>query len=603
MHYTRSYHNSSIKYKPLEGKTIKQLLCYLAPYRFYLGLAIALLVISKGIEAFVPLFLGKVLQTVLNSISFSPKQANDTLLLVLNQCLTASILLVCGYALEISNVVLKNWIGQKGILHLRVDVYRHIQAMPLEFYNTQPVGTLMTRTIHDVEQINQMFCESIVPLIGSAILFFFICFGVITLDLRAAIVLFCTLPFAAWLLNHFRFHQRRCYDLIRSIVAALNAFIQEQLMGAATIRAFGLHRAEKRQFNAINCDHRNANIETIHYFSFFFAGIDLLQGFSLIILFVVLAVFSAPMTGFEAGTFFSFSLYILMLFRPLLDLAERYNLLQSAIAAANRIFHLLDQPTEAITDTGHAELNTIETIDFEDVWFAYKDDHWVLKGATFSIKKGEVFALVGATGSGKTTLVNLLLRLIKHQKGEIKINGKNIQDYSLYQLRRQFSVILQDPELFSGTIEENISLGKEEVSRETVESVVDEVGLRPLINSFSDGVQHTLAERGKSLSAGQRQLISLARAIAQKGSMLILDEATANIDSMTENLIQDILKKIFSEKTAIVIAHRLSTIRNVDKILVIHEGRVKEQGTHKALFAQKGIYEKLYRLQFKTRTE
>ena len=594
--YHREYDLRLSKKRGLDWSLIKKLLKYMKPFRFFLFVAILLLIIAKGVEAYVPIYIGQVTQIILSSVSLDATQKMNMIAPVVEQCLVIFSLICFTYLLEAVNVVVKNWIGQNSLYKLRLDVYSHIQSMPLSFFNKSAVGTLMTRTIHDVEQVNQMFSESIVPLLGNLILFFCICIGLVIVEWRTAIVLIVILPFVFTLTNYFRSHQRRCFDKIRAIVSAMNAFVQEHLMGSSTIRSFGLEKEEKQNFDEINEDHRNANIETIHYYALFFAGIDFLQSISLILVFAVLSASIGAGMGFNAGVFFTFSLYVLLLFRPLADMAERYNMLQSAIAAAARIFQVLEETPE----NGNAgiSLEKIEEIEFKDVWFAYKDENWILKGLSFKIEKGESMALVGVTGAGKTTVLNLLLRFYHYQKGEIKINGKSINEYSLSALRKQFSVVLQDPEIFSGTIKDNISLGDPSITKEAVDAAVEFVNLKPLIESFPNGLDHQLSERGKSLSAGQRQLLSLARAVAYNRSVLVLDEATANIDTNTEKIIQTVLKNILHGKTSIVIAHRLSTIKDVDKILVLYDGIVKEQGSHSELLLKNGIYEKLYRLQF-----
>jgi ATP-binding cassette subfamily B multidrug efflux pump len=598
MKYHSKYDQRFVKQRGLDWSLIRRLMKYVQPYKYLFYGAILLLIVAKGVEAYVPIYIGYVTQTILSSVALEPIQKMQTLSIIIKHCIIIFSFITLAYMLDGVNVIVKNWIGQKSLYQLRIDVYSHIQSMPLEFYNKSAVGTLMTRTIHDVEQVNQLFSESLVPLVGSIILFFCVCIGLILLDWRAAIVLIAILPIVFVLTNFFRYHQRRCYDKIRAIVAALNAFVQEHLMGASTIRSFGLEKEEKRYFEEINEDHRNANIETIHYFALFFAGIDFIQSLALISVFAALVVFSGVGTAFDAGVYFTFSLYVLMLFRPLADLAERYNLLQSAIAASARIFQVLDLEIENPKGTTNASLQEIGGIEFDNVWFAYKDENWILRGLSFKVEKGESIAFVGITGAGKTTVMNLLLRFYDIQKGEIRINGKNIREFSLQELRRQFSVVLQDPEIFSGTILENITLNNPSITKEMVESVVDFVNLRSFIDSLPDGIEHKLFERGKSLSAGQRQLISFARAVAYNRNALILDEATANIDSNTEIIIQQLLKKILHGKTCIVIAHRLSTIKDVDKIFVLHAGVVKEQGTHQELLKNGGFYEKLYRLQF-----
>lgn len=592
--YNRSYGRNYAEPKAFGGKQLFRLFAYLAPYRYWVGLCAVLLLASKAIEALVPIYIGNIVERVLepdatDSVFFSA---------VLWHCLFILALLTVAYLLDSLIVLIKNWVGQRALYTLRGDVYSHALKVPLEFYNKNAVGTLMTRTIHDVEQINQMFTESVVPLIGSFLLLVCITIGLFIVNYQVALLLAFILPFMFWLTEHFRFHQRRCYDKIRGIVAVMNAFVQEHLMGASTVRSFGLHEAEKRSFDEINADYRTANVETIHHFAFFIAGIDFFQSVSLIGAFIVLVYFSPVETGFQAGTFFTFSLYVIMLFRPLADLAERYNLLQSSMAAASRIFSLLDVSAEDPGPAGGETIPLVESIDFEDVWFAYKEEQWILKGLSFSLKRGESVALVGVTGAGKTTILNLLLRFYDYQKGSIRINGKELRSYPLQELRRHFSIVLQDPEIFSGTIADNVCLGQSAVDAGKLHEVAAFLNLSPFLNSLPQGWETFLSERGKSLSAGQRQLVSMARAVAQGRSVLVLDEATANIDSKTEKLIQDALKKMIREKTALVIAHRLSTIKDVDRIVVLHHGTCLETGSHEELLRRKGIYEKLYRLQF-----
>lgn len=317
----------------------KRLMRYFRPFRFFLALSITMLVISKGIEAYVPIFIGRVTQQI-----FTDKHI--FLPMILKSCFAIIGLQLCTYILDATNVFLKSWVGQKALYTLRTEVYEHIQRMPLRYYDRHAVGKLMTNTIHDVDQINQMFAESVVPLLGSSILFICICIGLVTVDWRVAVVLAVVLPVIFWLTNNFRYYQRRCYDKVRTIVSSMNAFIQEHLMGASTVRTFGLEKQEQERFEKINEDHCNAYLETIRHFSLFFAGIDFVKSFSLISVFVVLVVFEPFDTEFQVGTYFTFSLYILMLFGPLYDLAERYNVLQSAMAAASRIFDVLDQKTE-----------------------------------------------------------------------------------------------------------------------------------------------------------------------------------------------------------------------------------------------------------------
>lgn len=592
-----NYQKESLAIKNLDRLLIRRLLSYLFPFKKWVLLAIFFLLISKIIEAYIPFYIGQVTQKILTSDSLSISEKNLEMNGVIQNTLWMLSLIVLGSSLEIVNVYLKSWVGQKAVYNLRNQVYNHILRLPQSFYDHTFVGRLMTRTIHDVDQIDQMFTESLIPLFGN--LFLFICMGVAiwVLDWRIALLATLFLPVTGYVFYNFYTHQRKCYGLIRSIVSSMNTFIQEHLTGISIIRSFGLEKKEKRKFEEQNVDLCNSYLQSIENFGFFISSIDFLSALSIILTFIILVIFSTS-SDFKIGTYFTFTLYSAMFFRPLFDLAERYNVLQSALAASERIFDILDQKEESLGITRELLLKDIKTILFEDVWFAYEEENWILKGFNLKIDKGESIALVGLTGAGKTSILNLLLRLYEFQKGAIKINGRDIREYSVESLRRNFSVIFQDPVLFSGTLEDNISLYDSTIPHEKIESSINFVNLRPIVDRYEKGIKHFILERGKSLSAGERQLISFARAVAHDRSVLIFDEATANIDTGTERIIQDALKKILKNKTSIVIAHRLSTIKDVTKILVIHEGVAVEIGTHQELLKREGLYEKLYRLQF-----
>lgn len=596
--YNQEYAKEQVDSKALDRELVWRLLGYLRPYKAWLCLALLLLFCSRVIEATLPAFIGYISQTVLNSVDLDAAQKSVVLHGVLRECFLILGLFFLSYILETTNIALKSWVGQKSLYHLRMQVYEHIVRMPLAYYDQHSIGRLMTRTIHDIDQINLMFAESVVPILGSIMLFvcMFICIFVI--NWKIAILVMLILPLVWAFTHHFQSVQRRCYDRVRTVVSAMNTFVQEHLMGASTIRNFGLQSQAQLQFEAINEDHCNANAESVFNFGFFIAGIDFLQSLSLILAFVIIVLSASNQGSFQAGTYITFSLYVIMFFRPLADLAERYNMLQSAIAAASRIFDVLDTPSEHANDHGKSELGIIESISFENVWFAYEKENWVLKGVSFKQQMGESVAVVGLTGEGKSTIMSLLLRFYEIQQGAIKINGADIRSYTLASLRSQFSVVLQDPVIFSGTIADNIAIFDPNISSSAVNDVIRYLGMEVNINRFSNGVEHVLNEQGKGLSAGEKQLISLARAVAHQRSALILDEATANIDTSTELVIQEALKKILVNVTAIVIAHRLSTIKDVSRILVLESGRIVEEGSHEALIARKGVYEKLYRLQF-----
>ncbi|MGK5594216.1 MAG: ABC transporter ATP-binding protein [Parachlamydiaceae bacterium] len=578
---------------PPEGKVffdrelIKKLVTYLLPYKGYIFFSFIVLIVAKVIEAMIPIYMGQVAQDLLKD--------SQLFLSFTGSFVSLFCLLFLAYLLESLNVFLRGKVGQRATLKLREEVYRHTQQLPMQFFDKNSVGKLMTRTLHDVDQIHQMLAESFVPLVGNLFLFICIVLGIFYVNWAVGIAVIVILPVMGALINYFRKEQRRCYDQLRLIVSSMNGFIQENLMGIQIIKNFNLEKQERKVFEKMNQDHRDAYLNSISNFSFFISGIEFLQNLTLILAFIILAYWMGTHTGFQAGAFFTFSLYALMIFRPLVDLAERYNVLQAAMAGASRVFSLLEEPVEV--SSGEQALQDILSIEFEDVWFSYDQEHPILKGLSFHLKKGESVALVGITGAGKTTIINLLLRLYHIQKGRILINGQEIGSYDLKSLRSCFSMVLQDPILFSGTIAENIAFF-EPISRRAIEASAGYVNLQSFIKQLPLGIDHYLGERGLGLSVGEMQLVSLARAVAHQRSVLILDEATANIDTVTEGVIQEALIKILKEKTALVIAHRLSTIRHVNRILVLSEGKVVESGTHEELIQAKGLYEKLYFLQF-----
>ncbi len=593
--YHSSYEAEQIKSTTVDYTLLKDLLVDLYPYKNMIIFSLVALLIAKVIESVVPILIGTVTQQILDTLNMSGTDHETLFRYVVYSSMGIIGLLVLSYIMEAINVLLKSWVGQKALYTLRNDVYDHILRLPVNYYDRHAIGRLMTRTIHDVDQINQMFAESVVPIVGNVILFICIFIGITWINWRIAIAIACLMPLIFVHINLFRRSQRRSFKHVRVIVSAMNTFMQEHLMGISVIRKFGLLKQELKKFSLMNEDLKTAHLETVYNFSFMSAGIDFATSTFLVVVFVLLVVF-APPEGFQAGSYFALSLYALMTFRPLSDLAERYNVLQAAAAAAERIYNILDQKPEDL-DSGENAIEEVTSIIFDDVWFAYDKDDWVLQGLSFEVQKGESIAFVGVTGAGKTTIMSLLMRLYDHQRGRILINGKDIRLFSKRTLRGAFSVVLQDPVIFTGSVFENICMYDNSISKDDVNSAIDYVNLRSFIDKWEGGLEHALTERGKGLSVGEMQLISLARSIACNRSVIVLDEATASIDSKTEKVIQDALKKILREKTTLVIAHRLSTVKEVDKIVVVHEGNVAEVGKHAELLEAGGVYEKLYRLQ------
>ena len=583
-----NYDRERVSVNGINIKLLKRLFSYLAPYRAWVILSVFLLASVKAIEAAIPILIGRLTVEVLGptALSFVPLPWGVGL----------AALLIMGYAFDAVNVLVRNWVGQRTLFTLRSQTYDAIQRMPISFFDKQSIGRLMSRTIHDVDQINQLYSESAAPILGNLLLLIGIFLGTLYLNWKIAIVLLTIAPFLYWLTQRFQRIQGRCFELLRAIISALNSFIQEHLMGASTIWVFGIRKRETREFERINEDHAAASLESTRNLAIFLAGIQFLHHVVLILIFASLVVFAPIGAEFDAGMFFTFSLYTLMVFRPIADLAERYSVLQAAIAAGGRIFDILDREREQY-DKGDA-LEEIESIVFEDVWFAYTQDHWILRGLSFSMKRGEALAIVGMTGAGKTTLMNLLLRFYDIHKGAITINGRDIRCYSLQQLRRQFSAVMQDPTLFTATLADNITMDNPRVSVATAQRAIEYVDFSSIGHKGSFRSEQSISGSGSGLSMGEAQLITLARAVAHGGSVYILDEATANIDTEGERKIQKAMNRILAEKMAIVIAHRLSTVQHATRILVIHEGCIAETGTHEQLLQRGGIYEKLYRLQF-----
>ncbi len=596
--YRKRYTQDDVKNPVIDSLLIRRLLSYLRPYQGWAIFAIAILFISRAIEAWVPIQLGQLAQGILNHLSVSSEQQQAFFNTVVKASGIMILWIVLSYLFDMINIYLKNWISQEALLALRAQLYDHIQRLPVRFYDHYAVGRLMTRAIHDVEQINQLFAESVIPIMGSLFLFICMFIGLLFVNWQVGLLMLIIAPALWWFTQRFRYYQRLGYQSIRAIVSAMNAFVQEHLMGLGIVKSFNLSREEKEKFDELNEDHFTANVDTVHHFALFFSGIEWIQSVTMILVFVLLVQLAPSEGGFQAGTYFTISLYGLMIFRPLFDLAERYNLLQSALAAAERIFEILDTPLEPAGPQPGRLLLQVESIVFDHVWFAYKGEHWILKDISFTIQERESVALVGMTGSGKTSIINLLLRFYEFQRGSIRINGYDIREYSVESLRNQFSVILQDPVIFSGTIEENISLYDSNITQEDIKHSTQQVHLYPWIETLPGQFQFYLHERGIGLSVGEMQLLSLARAVAHHRSVLIFDEATANIDLQTEKTIQQALSDLLKQKTALVIAHRLSTIRNVQRILVLSEGKLVEEGSHDDLMTFQGLYEKLYRLQF-----
>jgi len=494
--------------------------------------------------------------------------------------------------------VLLNTVGQYVMFDIRRELYDKLQHQEVAYYDRNPVGRIMTRLTNDVDSLNELFTAGVTDVLGDVVMIIAIIGVMLWMDVRLTLVTLLTVPMLFAATTWFRKGARRGYDMVRTRIARINAFLQEHFAGAQTVQIFNAEAKSLHKFDVINDDYRKANIETIFFYAVFFPLVDFIGavGIALVIWYGGYRVMNGALT---LGALVAFIQYSGFLFQPIRDISDKYNVLQAAVVASHRIFKTLDLPIAIKTpETALKAGRARGYIEFQNVWFAYKEEDWVLKDVSFSVSPGQSVALVGHTGSGKTTITNLLMRFYDIQRGRILLDGVDLRDWDLQSLRENFAVVLQDIFLFSGTVESNIRLGREDISDERVTWAAREVHANKFIERLKEGYRTEVKERGAGLSVGQKQLISFARALAFDPALLILDEATSSIDTETEQLIQQAIERVMRDRTAIVVAHRLSTVQNADQIIVLHHGEIREQGTHQELLAQRGLYWMLYKLQY-----
>jgi ATP-binding cassette subfamily B protein len=495
-------------------------------------------------------------------------------------------------------------VGQQTMYDMRQEIFAHIQRLSMSYFDKNPVGRLVTRVTTDVDALNDLFAAGVVTMINDFFLLVVMVGVLLYLNWRLALAALAVLPLILAVTFVFRKFVREANRRIRTAIARINAFLQEYISGMSIVQVFNRERRARVEFIKRNRDHMLAYKDAILAFALFYPTVEFLgvAAVALILWVGGLSIFANTLT---LGVLVAFMQYAQRFFRPIQDLSEKFNILQSAMAASERIFKLLDEPITISSNPSAIPLRDPRgEIEFRNVWFSYKsgephDEDWVLRDVSFRVLPGQTMAIVGHTGAGKTTLISLLLRFYDIQRGQILLDGIDIRMIELQDLRRQFGIVLQDPFLFSGTIESNVRLGTMGIDRATVEHALNEVGLGDFIRTLPDSVDTSVNERGSTLSVGQRQLINFARALAHNPRFLILDEATSSVDTKTELLIREALDRLLSGRTALVIAHRLSTIQHADCILVFHKGRLREQGAHQELLAQRGIYYRLYQLQYK----
>lgn len=578
--------------KIFDGKVLRRILKQVAPYRRRFLWTGVLVVLLAGLSWVRPYLIRVALDDHI-AVGDGPGLLRIFLMVVG--------LIVVEALLQFWQTYWANWVAQSVTLDLRAALFRHVSRFRLKYFDQTPVGQLVTRHISDIDGIADVFSNGLLNAVGDILRLVVVIGAMLWIDPVLTIIVLLPIPVLLVATRIFQKAIKKAFVSVRNEVARINVFVQEHVTGMNIIQAFGREAAEREKFAVHNAAHRAANIRSIWAFSIFFPVVEMLSATSVALL-LWLGVDGVANGDLTLGVVLQFILYVFMLYRPIRQLADRFNVLQMGIVNANRVFHLLDLDERMPEPIGNSDPSNFEPLKghivFEDVWFAYTDEDWVLKGVSFEVQAGQRVAFVGATGAGKSSIINLLSRLYEFQKGRITIDGEDIRTIPLDRLRASIGVVLQDVFLFTGSLEDNITLYDPNIPRERVEEAVDAVGVRGLVDQLPGGLAYDVKERGVMLSTGQRQLIAFVRAYAQQPGILILDEATSSIDPESEQLIQAATERLTQGRTSVLVAHRLSTIRDADRILCLDAGEVVEQGTHDELLAAKGAYHRLFELQF-----
>jgi ATP-binding cassette, subfamily B, multidrug efflux pump len=591
--------------KAYDSRLLKRLLEYLRPYRWRVVLALAFVAIVTPLELAPP----KLFQIAIDKYLVPGMRHQLVESAAWRGIGIISVIffgvLVFDFLAQYIQIRIMQRVGQQTMYDMRTAIFRHIQRLPMAYFDRNPVGRLITRVTTDVDALNDLFAAGVVTMINDFFLLAVLAAWLFSIDHKLAFDALAVLPFILVVTFFFRKYVRDANRRIRTAVASINAYLQEYISGMSVVQLFNREQKARAEFRRRNRENMIAWRDAILAFALFYPAVEILSVFATTLIYW--SGGNRVLNGtLSLGVLTAFTMYAQRFFRPIQDLSEKFNILQSAITASERIFKLLDEPAPVGTPADAVRLESPRgEIEFRNVWFSYAnkteftDDDWVLRDVSFRVAPGQTVAIVGHTGAGKTTLISLLLRFYDVQRGEILLDGVDIRKINIQDLRRMFGIVLQDPFLFSGTIESNIRLGSPGIDRESVLRACDEIGLSDFITALPEGVASAVNERGSTLSVGQRQLINFARALAHNPRFLILDEATSSVDTKTEFQIREALSRLLSGRTAIVIAHRLSTIQHADRILVFHKGRLREQGAHQELLAQRGIYYRLYQLQYK----
>ena len=623
-----SHHEEEVLGKAYDSRLMKRLLRYLAPYKWQTILALVAIVLKAFADVIGPYLTKTAVDKYLASSSTGSRQSlldawlSSKPLVGITQIAGIYVTaLLLSFAFEFVQTYFMQWTGQKAMFDLRSEIFRHLQKLHVGFFDRNPVGRLVTRVTTDVDALNEMFTAGVVSIFEDI----FVLAGIVIIMLRMkwwlALITFAVLPLIFWATMIFRRKVRESYRRIRTAIARINAYLQEHISGIVVLQLFNREKRAFKSFEEVNAMHMEAFKDAIMAHAIYYPIVEILS--ALAIACVIWFGGGQVLRGaVSLGIVVAFIQYAQRFFRPIQDLSEKYNILQSAMASSERIFKLLDTTPEVVSPSTPRHVDGPGRIEFDHVWFAYNraqakqtetnghphaeparespaEPDWVLRDVSFTINPGETVAIVGHTGAGKTTIISLLLRFYDIQRGAIRIDGVDIRDMDLAELRRRYGVVLQDPFLFSGTIADNIRLGSQSVTEEMVERATDDVNIADFIRSLPGGFSEPVRERGSTLSTGQKQLISFARALAHQPRILILDEATSSVDTDTELRVREALTRMVEGRTSIIIAHRLSTVQRADKIVVMHKSQLREMGSHQELLSERGIYWKLYQLQYK----
>jgi len=574
----------------VDFKVLKRLFQYAQPYIKQFYLLVFLTIFLAVLMPIRPVLVQKAID------EYVPNGDYDGLVLMITVLIGHLILLA---VVQYSHTYLSGWVGQTIIRDIRIKLFNHLIRLKLKFFDKTPIGRLVTRNVSDIETLSNVFSEGIAALIGDLLQLVFLMGFMLYLDWRLTLVSLSTLPLLIFSTYVFKEKIKVTFNEVRNAVSNLNSFVQEHVTGMNIVQIFNAEKREMDKFKEINREHRKAHIRSVLYYSIYFPVAEIIQAIA-----IGMAVWYGARgilvnTSAGPGVIIAFIMYIQMFFRPIRMIADRFNTLQMGIVSSNRIFDLLDNNEHMTNEGDYAPEEIRGEVEFKNVWFAYNDEDYVLKDISFKVNEGETIALVGATGAGKSSVINLLSRFYEINKGEISVDGVNLHEYDLSALRSHIGVVQQDVFLYSDTIRHNITLGNPDISDEKIAEAADLVGVKKIIDKLPGGYDYNVMERGSTLSVGQRQLISFVRAMVYDPKIIVLDEATSSVDTETEEMIQNAIEVLMKGRTSIVIAHRLSTIQGADKIIVLDKGEIKEVGNHQELLEKGGFYSKLYNMQYK----